>query len=190
MYFLLKMRIFHCHVSLPEGMVFLEVCSESHWANLLDDFAKPDIKSYFFWGGGFRYNHHPTFWGDHHNRRCSKAQFLGSTWFHDSLTVEKSKNPDFSNRELRELKLETFMDFIWIWHPPCNSGKWRLIGIPESTTKHVIILVITATGRGPYQRFHAMWDRITLETVRYPFPSQHFLSQWFSSNGVIWYGSL
>ena len=37
----------------------------------------------------------------------------------------------------------------WIWPPPCNSGKWRLIGIPDP--KHVTILVVTVTGRGPYQ---------------------------------------
>ena len=33
------------------------------------------------------------------------------------------------------------MDILWIYHPPSSSGKSRFIGI---STKHVIILVVTA----------------------------------------------
>ena len=34
---------------------------------------------------------------------------------------------------------------------PLPDGKWRLIVIPESPTKHIIILAVTVRGRGPYQ---------------------------------------
>ena len=41
----------------------------------------------------------------------------------------------------------------WIWPPPCNSGKWRFIGIPDPKNDSGHPGGHWNPGRGPYQRY-------------------------------------
>ena len=48
-------------------------------------------------------------------------------------------------------------DISWIWPPPCNRNP--LLNI----SKHVIILVVTIAGRGPYQRYKQYKPEVTFQ---------------------------
>ena len=48
--------------------------------------------------------------------------------------------------------LQISIDIPWVWPPSGNRSKWRFLGIPFNL-KHVIIPVVTVTGRGPHPRY-------------------------------------
>ena len=118
MYFLLNMGIFHCYVSLPEGIPFFT----PKWFKILQKVLVKGFEVPIGWEDLGRFDGPPVFVGN-----LTKCSHWNCSAILKQSEIDENMNNVKLSKHSRSLVVKTLVGAViesWDWHPPRSGLSW------------------------------------------------------------------